>query len=515
MIRFLILALFASVTCAAQTVAEFDGGLSNFQGSGAGAVLYSSSGETRFAGGLVGGRFVYNASQRTEIRGWSLDVGDTSFSVSGGQLSLSVPIRGVAAIREKKHSRFEVFTGAIGQITSSPFAFGIEQAHLGGGLAYKQDVGAGLTLGTIQAATALQKTSLGEFDFKPSCGKGPQPPLAGAGVSALSNCWWKQHFEFRGQGGVLSNNRQISGDAEMVCRHFNATGSRAEYIFTPQPGTAAFTPVSTQLIQRVTVNSGSVYAGASLLSGGASIFQSNLSTGKNYSVNSTLGWLQVSASTFTSHSTRFGKQSGSLLSVSERLGLHLSLQEYASKNGGQWNYNAGFSYNGNKLSATVGYSILYFPALPSAPFQKVLSVTIGFHFRAANLSVGTIALPTGKTNWTVSGGDYVSTPLRLPVIPGAVKADVRSLPSAGHGGKFVISGQVVDDQGSPVSGACINIGTDTVYTNSQGVFSIREKKRDLPIRIDLNQFLSGEWTVVVAPSETQGQEIRIVVKRKP
>jgi len=506
----LIAAFLCSTVASAQTIAEVNGGASNYFGSGAGVTLYGAGGETRFSGGLLNGRFHYSASQRVELHGWDLDVGDTQFFVSAGTMALTAPVRGLAVIKHGKRSEFHAFTGAIGDVFSSPYFFGIEHAKVGGGLSYKREIAKGFTLGTIQAVDVKHKTSLGEFEWKPSCQIGaPNPPLAGAG--AFRNCWW-QHVDLRGQAGILQNQAQAGGTANLAFNHLGATASRAFYVFAPQPSTQPVPTSSNGLPQRVTVDSGALFGGVSILTGNASVFRSALSSGKTYGAGLRLGSVQVQASQFTSRS-KTNRQSGLMLTTTERLGLHLSTTQYASHSNGTWSYNAGMSWSSNRFSIQIGQSLLYYPLLQH-PFQRTLNVNLTIRIRSGSVSVGTVALPSGKLQWNVGGTAYQPVPVNLPAIPGVASADRRMLPSAGHGGKHLVEVFVHEPDGTAVEGAAILIGNDLLYTNSQGRISSRQRKAVNRIMIDVSQFLSGEWSVVSAPGASDGKVVEIVVKHR-
>jgi len=88
----------------------------------------------------------------------------------------------------------------------------------------------------------------------------------------------------------------------------------------------------------------------------------------------------------------------------------------------------------------------------------------------------------------------------------------RSLPSYGHCGKYVISGNWDDQANKPVESACVIVGKDQVFTDSQGHFSIQEKRKDVKIMIDVDDFMSGSWEFV--EQSEPGKQVRIVVKRK-
>lgn len=460
----------------AQSVVELSGGVSNLFGSGGGFVLYGPGGETHFSAGIINGRFAYNAAENFMFHEWEVGLGDNQFAITGGQMYLNAPVRGVSLTRRRKHDELRVFSGAVGQTYSSPYFFGIQKTHIGAGFGYKRELTNHWTLGTIQAATG-KRTSLEEADYK------------------------RGHFEVHGQGGWLENNLQLNGSATASWTHLGGSAGRSTYVFS-QPQS-----VEPGLPTRITVNNFSAYGGYSRFSGSASIFQSTLNTGKSFNVGTRVSFLQVQAGSYTS-----GKLSSQLLTFTEH-SLHWSLSQYITRSGGSTTYNFGGSYTSNRLNFQVGYSMLYFPALPQ-PFQKVLSANVGFRLRGVAVQTGTTVQPNGRNQWSVGGDDYLQTRLHVPSMPGAT-SEVRSLPSAGHGGKYVVEGWVTDDKNNPIEGAAILIGKDEVFTDTTGHFSVREKHAVNPIKIDFDNFItSGEWEPVSVPAETRGEHVKIVVRRK-
>lgn len=416
-------------------------------------------------------------------------------------MALATPVRGISAHREGKKSQIVVFTGAVGDVFSSPYFFGIQHAHIGAGIGYKRQLGS-LTLGTIQAIST-RKTSLGEAEWRPGCDIGaPQPPIQGAG--AFRNCWWK-NLSLHAQAGLLQSNPQLGGDTSFSMRHVGLNANRSTYIFNVT--CAGCPPVAAP---RVTTNSFSAYGGYGFLNLSASLFQSNLSTGKSFNAGVHFGWFQATGSGYIS-----GRNKSQLLTLTEH-GLHWNISEFITRSNGTWNYNLGLGYTSNRFSFQTGYSVLYFPLLRSNSFQKVLNIQFSFRLKSASVNTATVVQPNGKTQWMTGADDYLQTRMHLPVI-GTGEADaIRSLPQYGHGGKHCFEISVLDDKGSPIEGAAIVVGKDLVFTDSQGRVSIREKHTTMPLRIDLDNFmLPGTWETVSAPSTaTAGERVTITLKRK-
>jgi hypothetical protein len=87
--------------------------------------------------------------------------------------------------------------------------------------------------------------------------------------------------------------------------------------------------------------------------------------------------------------------------------------------------------------------------------------------------------------------------------------------------KYVIVGQVVDEEGRPVHGAALRIDRQTVFTDSTGVSNVRERKeKEYPVEVLFDQFMfPGVYRLVAGPStvkaasETQIVPARFVLRR--
>jgi hypothetical protein len=477
-----------------QTV-ELQGGVSDFLGNGGGVVIYGPNSETRFSAGVLNGRFAYGTSTEFEMHKWDVIVGDRQFALTGGQMYLSVPVRGISVSRTRpfscedivrstgtlvgylgkkcKGDQLQIFTGAVGDVYSSPFFFGIQRSHRGVGIGYKRELTRNFAVGTIQAIAGAKRTSLEEADYQ------------------------LKHCEIRGQAGWLQNNLQISGNLSASWSHFGAMVSRSTYFFSQIAN------------QQVTVNNFSAYGSYSRFNVSASLFQSNINTGESFNLGTHFNWFQVQISDYNS-----GKTSSQLLTTNERIGLHWSLAQYVTRSNGTANFNFGGGYQSNRLSAQLGYNVLYFPALKN-PFQKVLSVTLGVRIRAVSINTGNIILPNGKSEWMVSGDGYQQTRLRVPSIGTGETNRGRMTAQYGHGGKYCFQLFVVDADGNPVEGASLVVGKDSIFTDSQGHASTRQKHKTMPMRVDVDNFmLPGSYTVVSAPTTaTAGVPIQIVVSK--
>lgn len=490
----LVLLMLWSPAISAQTL-EVQGGGSDFLGNGGGLVLYGPNSETRFSAGVLNGRFAYGASEEFEFNKWDVTVGDRQFNLTGGQMYLATPVRGVSATRihpfgckdivkatgtllgylgqHCNGDQLSVFAGAVGDVYSSPFFFGIQRTHLGAGFSYKRQLTRAFTVGTIQAIAGPRRTSLEELNYR------------------------LKHFELQAQAGWLQNNLQFGGTVTASATHFGAMAGRNTYVFN-QPGEVAIS-------SRVTVNNFALYGGYGFVNGSANLFQSNINTGESFNLGAHFNWFQVQVGDFKS-----GKISSQLLTTTEH-SLHWQLSQFVTRSNGTTNLNFGGGYASNRFSASIGYNVLYFPLLAN-PFQKVLSIQIGLRIRAASINTGNIILPNGKSQWSVGVDDYLQTRMRVPSIGTGDQNSGRMVAQFGHGGKFVIEGWVTDKTGTPIEGAAVLIGKDEVFTDSQGHFSIRQRRKQNPIHVDFDNFMLPGSFALVSVSDTS--PIKIILERK-
>jgi hypothetical protein len=79
--------------------------------------------------------------------------------------------------------------------------------------------------------------------------------------------------------------------------------------------------------------------------------------------------------------------------------------------------------------------------------------------------------------------------------------------TGGSMGRYVVRGVVRDEQGEPVEGAALAIGSEVLFTNSAGEFFLRvrnPKQYELEVRLD--EFLfPGHWEVLSAPAQCRAQ----------
>jgi hypothetical protein len=200
--------------------------------------------------------------------------------------------------------------------------------------------------------------------------------------------------------------------------------------------------------------------------------------------------------------------------IHERLTQRLSFTQAITHAMGQTSVSYGGQLSSNLLSVGVDYLTLFVPfgAAGRSGFQQTMQVNLRFQFHNARAQFATNTDSLGRTAYTAYGTEY------------AYGKPIEGRSPAGNGGslaKYVIQGQVVDEEGRPVHGAALRIERQTVFTDSAGNFSLRErKKKEYPVEILFDQFMfPGTYQLVVAAStlkaapETQVVPARFILRR--
>ena len=72
--------------------------------------------------------------------------------------------------------------------------------------------------------------------------------------------------------------------------------------------------------------------------------------------------------------------------------------------------------------------------------------------------------------------------------------------------RFIVRGQLQEEDGTAVPGSAVKIANEVVYTNSEGEFFVRLKKKgSYPMEVLTNEFLEPvSYEIVQSPQERVG-----------
>jgi hypothetical protein len=201
------------------------------------------------------------------------------------------------------------------------------------------------------------------------------------------------------------------------------------------------------------------------------------------------------------------------LGLREDIRYDLSLSQYLTHTGGSVSGSFGGTYRRGFTNIALSYQTLYVPTRRPDPFVRALTLELRLQLGSYSTSLSTTVDPTGNVSYNAAGGTYLYI----------------GQPALGLGGqpfviriqRYMIRGVVVDETGSPIEGAALELGGQTVLTNSRGEFFVRvDQRKWQELRVLFDQFLAaGPFGPSDVPEAIQpGDEdsalpVRIVLRR--
>jgi hypothetical protein len=181
-----------------------------------------------------------------------------------------------------------------------------------------------------------------------------------------------------------------------------------------------------------------------------------------------------------------------------RVSPHLGLMQQISYQSGRATVLFGANLATSVGEFGVDYQIVHQPFQPFQPFRSALNLTARLQLGGYSTSFGTFVRPDGAVDYSASGRTFLYM---------GSQSGAQPLPSGGGIGRYLVRGIVRDAAGAPVEGAALDLGGQVVFTNSQGVFFLRDSRpRRLPLTVLLGEFLlPGRWALEVAPTTVDAQ----------
>lgn len=428
-----------------------------YGGAGAGVTSYFPNNIVYTGAGYTNGQFNFGLSDSFLYQGFTITAGDKTFGY--GDLSLSV--RGLSIQRATAAQTLSAFAGFTGTANNLPF-FQATRARRGGAGIYYRRIFGNLQLSALGALDGAQRRT------------------------ALGTATYIGHmFGFTLTGGQLANLNFLNGSvAYNPARwlHFNA--GRQDVLNN---------------LQRATVNSGGAGLSFANFTAQAQLYSGTAAgkavTGQSAGGGLRFGPVSLSSSWYSAAGHRV------LTHTASEIFHHWQVTEtLAGKN-----VSFGGGFHNNRVSISLDHAMSFLPFAGRAGFQQTTAARISLRIpaSAATLDLASVVLPNGRTQYTVSGADYVNGPLHVAAGPQMTRAH-------GIGGKYVISGKVTEGKtGMPVLGAAIQLGRVTVYTAEDGTFFLRVRNaRPLSVAV----VAEGVWHAVSCPATaTPGQPVVIVV----
>jgi len=201
--------------------------------------------------------------------------------------------------------------------------------------------------------------------------------------------------------------------------------------------------------------------------------------------------IDASASYYQSLSGPGPRSSYLISTVRENISPKLSLLQVVNRTQGNTTFLFGDSYTVNRFSVSVDYQTLYMPFLAN---PLVTGIGVSLHVKlwgGFQLNGQTFRSPDGQLRYTASGSTLLTPNFRL----------ANNEKQAPKMGDYIVRGHVCGERGSPIGGAAIQIGEQTVFSNEAGEFFLRRVKPEhLAVTVVAQEFLTPlQFTVVAAP----------------
>lgn len=200
-----------------------------------------------------------------------------------------------------------------------------------------------------------------------------------------------------------------------------------------------------------------------------------------------------------------------IATIRETISPKLSLLQVINRTQGNTTFLFGGSYTVNRFSLSVDYQTLYMPFLAN---PLVTGISVSLHLKlwgGFQVNGQTFRSPDGKLRFTASGSTLLTPGFRLAN---------RNENQAPKMDAYIVRGRVCDERGSPVEGAAIRLGEQTVFSNEAGEFFLRlAKPEHLALTVVTQEFLtslhfsvvSTPPTVTAAPEES-ATDVLIVLR---
>ena len=180
--------------------------------------------------------------------------------------------------------------------------------------------------------------------------------------------------------------------------------------------------------------------------------------------------------------------------IQETLSSRWTASQIVNMSSGQTTFGYGGSFLSNFATISADYQTYYVPSRTTNPFEEALILSAQIHpIDKLSLQGDTFVAPDGRLLYTTAFASTISRQM------------LGSSNSTEHrtAGNMLLRGSVVDLTGKPVPGAAIMIDQMQIYSDSQGIFFVRERKRHAhTLTVLTDQFLEGGlYRVISAPSE--------------
>jgi len=270
------------------------------------------------------------------------------------------------------------------------------------------------------------------------------------------------------------------------------------------------------LPDRATLNQ--IFGSARLLGAnlGAGVFDSRTAGAQSISSYMTASrdvsrWLQTDLYLLRIWSPAPARSTTPVVRLREFITPRVSLLQVITRMNERTSVSFGGAFMSGLTSLGIDYHVVHTPYRPTQPFVQTVALNVRLPLGNYRLNAASFVTADGRVNYTGSASTFFYAG---DILSGARPVEIKFE-------RFIVEGAVVDESGTPVDGAAIEIGGALVFTDSRGRFFVRRpSSRDVSVRVVLDEFLAtGRFEVVSVPAsasprtERQSAPMRIVVRR--
>ena len=222
-------------------------------------------------------------------------------------------------------------------------------------------------------------------------------------------------------------------------------------------------------------------------------------------------WLQADLYLLRVWSPEPARSTTPVLRLREFITPRVSLLQVITRMNGRTSASVGGAFASGLTTLGLDYQVVHTPYRPTQPFVQTVALNVRVPLGGYRLTAASFVTPDGRVNYTGSASTFFYAG---DVLTGSRPVEIRFE-------RYIVEGTVVDESGTPVDGAAVDIGGTLVFADSRGRFFVRRSSsRPIPLRVVLDEFLAtGRFEVVTVPAiatpqtERQSTPMRIIVRR--
>jgi hypothetical protein len=438
--------------------------------------------------------------------------------------SQSILAQGVGLRRGTKRSFMSAFVGASASATPAPFVNALRMDKAIGVIQAERALSPAVRL-TTHALFSSRQTVLQGIRWESSSGL-EAGATGGSGGSepygAVSAAMKREKLDVRASYVSMGERFRRTGGPSPA----QSESDRENVLITVRPaegfafgvGRQHFRQDSTLpgLPDRATLNQ--IFGSARLLGTnlGAGIFDSRTAGAQSVSSYMTASrdvsrWLQTDLYLLRIWSPAPARSTTPVVRLREFITPRVSLLQVITRMNERTSVSFGGAFMSGLTSLGIDYHVVHTPYRPTQPFVQTVALNMRLPLGNYRLNAASFVTADGRVNYTGSASTFFYAG---DILSGARPVEIKFE-------RFIVEGAVVDESGTPVDGAAIEIGGALVFTDSRGRFFVRRPtSRDVSVRVVLDEFLAtGRFEVVSVPAsasprtERQSTPMRIVVRR--